>query len=421
MESYVSTGWLSVVSDTPTIQSVTPTSFNGNVGTTFTITGINFKPDATVSFITGNGSFVIAASVVYVSQTELRATTIRDFTIAEEPLGVRVSQSNGTGVTSLVGVIDCGSIPTWNSSAGSLGTYYDSQRTNLSIQLGGYDVEDANANLTFSISSGALPSGLSLNANGSITGTPSAVNANTTNNFSVIITDSGGNQSSPRSFSLTILAPIVFATYTYTGTDQSLTLPAGFSSFKAHIWGGGGGCYYNAGSYRGGGGGYTTGTITGPAGASYTVVVGASGDSRSDNAGTSAKRYGGGGQLTSLGWGGQGGGLSGIFSGTGTVFSGATVQAGAHARSILIAGGGGGSGDFGWGGSGGGTSGRNVYTSGGAGVGTYGAGLQTDSNNGYDGASQKGGALYGGNAGGGENFGWVFCEFGESKKSGFQA
>ena len=295
LESYVSTGWLSVVSDTPTIQSVTPTSFSGNVGTSFTITGFNFKPDATVSFVTGNNSLVIAASVVYVGPTELRATTIRDFTVAEEPLGVRVSQSSGAGVATLAGVIDCGSIPTWNSSAGSLGTYYDSQRTNLSIQLGGYDIEDANANLIFSISTGSLPTGLSLNANGAITGTPSAVAANTTNNFSVIITDSAGNQSAARSFSLTVLAPIVFATYTYTGTDQSLTLPAGLSSFKAHIWGGGGGCFYNAGSYRGGGGGYTTGTITGPAGASYTVVVGASGDSRSDNAGTSAKRYGGGG------------------------------------------------------------------------------------------------------------------------------
>jgi hypothetical protein len=156
LESYVATGWLSVVSDTPSIQSVSPTSFTGNVGTTFTITGTNFKPDATVSFVTGNGSFVIAASVVYVGQTELTATTIRDFTVAEEPLGVRVSQSAGAGVATLTGVIDCGSIPTWNSSAGSLSTYYDSQRTTTTIQLGGYDGEDANANLIFSISSGCI-------------------------------------------------------------------------------------------------------------------------------------------------------------------------------------------------------------------------------------------------------------------------
>ena len=405
LESYVSTGWLSVVSDTPSIQSVSPTSFTGNVGTTFTITGTNFKPDATVSFVTGNGSFVIAASVVYVGQTELRATTIRDFTVAEEPLGVRVSQSNGAGVATLVGVIDCGSIPTWNSSAGSLGTYYDASRTNLSIQLGGYDGEDANANLIFSISTGGLPSGLALNANGAITGTPSAVVANTTNNFSVIITDSAGNQSAERSFSFTILAPITFATYTYTGSDQSLTLPAGISSFKAHIWGGGGGCFYYDFDIRGGGGGYTTGAITGPAGNTYTVVVGNAGDSRGGGAGVSSKRYGGGGQATSGGWGGQGGGLSGIFIGTGTVFSGATLQAGAQARAILIAGGGGGSGDSGWGGSGGGTSGRNVYGTSGGSVGSYGAGLQTDSNNGYDGAPQKGGALVGGDGNGGDQGG----------------
>jgi hypothetical protein len=193
--------------------------------------------------------------------------------------------------------------------------------------------------------------------------------------------------------------------FLYTGADQYFTLPSDASSFTAHIWGGGGGCYFNSGSFRGGAGGYTSATVSCAPGSQFTVVVGAGGDSRTDNAGTTALRYGGGGQLTTLGWGGQGGGLSGIFSGTSLVYNVNTPQAGAQSRAILIAGGGGASGDVGWGGEGGGLSGGNVFTATGSGRGTYGAGLQTDSNNGFNGATQKGTPLKGGNASGGDNGG----------------
>ena len=417
LESYVTTGWLSVISDTPSIQSVSPTSFTGNVGTTFTITGTNFKPDATVSFVTGNGSFVIASSVVYVGQTELRATTIRDFTVAEEPLGVRVSQSAGAGVATLTGVIDCGSIPTWNSSAGSLSTYYDSQRTTTTIQLGGYDGEDANANLIFSISSGTLPTGLSLNANGAITGTPSAVTANTTNNFSVIITDSAGNQSAERAFSLTVLAPITIATYSYTGADQSFTVPTGFNKFIAYLWGAGAGGGGHGPGGRGGVGGYTTGTVTAPAGTQYAIVVGRGGETRGGGAGPAGSAYGFPGNAGGSGFGGQGGGLTGIFTGATSVTNSSPNQA----RAVLIAGGGGGGAydtPTAPGGPGGGSSGVNgsnaTPTPGTGGTQSSAGGgpnpasiMQGGTANGGDGGGGGGGGggYYGGGAGSGDSGG----------------
>lgn len=203
---------------------------------------------------------------------------------------------------------------------------------------------------------------------------------------------------------ITISGSYKIHTFSYTGSDQIFEVTAGAGVITAYIWGAGGGCFNDGGSFRGGGGGYTTGDVSVSTG-STTVVVGAGGDSRGPNAGTSALRYGGGGQLTNLGWGGQGGGLSGLFTGSSQVFNVNTPQSGAQARSILISGGGGASGDTGWGGVGGGTSGGNAFNGSGSGLAGYGAGLQTDSDNGHDGSVQKGTALKGGNASGGDQGG----------------
>ena len=396
LESYVSTGWLSVVSDTPTITSVSPLSFNGNVGTLFTITGVNFKPDATVQFVLANNTTVPAATVSYVNGTTLTATTIRDFTVSEEPLGVRVSQSGGAGVSTLSGIIDCGSIPTWNSAGGSLGSYFDTQRTGVSIQLGGYDAEDANANLAFSISSGALPTGLSLSANGLISGTAAAVASNTTYNFTSIITDSGGNQSASRSFSITVYAPIVLATYSYTGADQSFTVPSGITKFNAYLWGAGaGGGGHNPGGV-GGVGGYTTGTVSTTAGTTYSIVVGKGGETRGGGAGAAGSAYGFPGNAGNSGFGGQGGGLTGIFTGSTSVASTDT------SRAVLVAGGGGGgaydtpTSPGGPGGGSSGVSGSNATPTPGGG------GTQSAAGGGPNpGSSMAGGRAGGGDEGGG--------------------
>jgi hypothetical protein len=311
-----------------------------------------------------------------------------------------ITASDGNNTTTRAFSILVNSVVSWNTTAGSLATIYDSSRDNFTYSLSATGLANT---LTYSIISGSLPNGLSLNSStGVISGNATAVVSDTTYSFGVRVSD--GTNTSDRSFNIVIKAPVV-TTFTYTGSDQTYTLPAGVSIFKSYIWGAGGGNFYSSG-FRGGGGGYTTGTVTASsAGATFTIVVGQAGESRGSNAGSGAKRYGGGGQLTYLGWGGQGGGLSGIFTGTSQVFNVNTPQSGAFARSVLIAGGGGGSGDVGWGGSGGGTSGRNIYTNTSGGVGSYGAGLQTDSNNGFDGSAQKGGQLYGGDANGGDQGG----------------
>ena len=292
----------------------------------------------------------------------------------------------------------------WNQADGSLLRNVGYAETLVRPVSANIDAYALTGSIVFSLASGSLPTGLSLLANGFITGTAAQVTQDTTSSFNVLATNSVTGYTDQRNFTITIKAPVV-ANYNYTGADQTLTLPAAVNTFVVHAWGGGGGAFPGA-PYVGGGGGYTTGVVQTTAGNSFVVVVGQGGDSRGPNAGTGPyTRYGGGGQVTPLGWGGQGGGLSGVFANTGTVFSGVTAQPGAQARAILIAGGGGGSGDFGQGGEGGGLSGNNSYANDGTTYAPYGAGLQTPSNNGYDGAPQAGGALTGGNAGGGDNGG----------------
>jgi hypothetical protein len=150
------------------------------------------------------------------------------------------------------------------------------------------------------------------------------------------------------------------------------------------VWGAGGGSGNNGSTGgSGGGGGAATGIVIPTVGVSYSIVVGGGGLSRAANAGTGTAPAGGGGLPGNLGYGGQGGGYSGIF--TGSV---------AQVNSLLIAGGGGGGGYEGAvGGAGGGTTG----TAGGNGN-AAGGGGGTQSAGGTS-PSQAGSALQGGSSG----------------------
>ena len=138
--------------------------------------------------------------------------------------------------------------------------------------------------------------------------------------------------------------------FSYTGSDQTLTTPAGASVVTVKLWGAGGGGGGN--ESEGAGGGYITGSILNPA-SNYTVIVGQGGV----NGGTSST-YGGGGAGGGSSSGGSG--LAGSGGGRSALRLSSTE--------IMTAGaGGGGSGwEWGW-------SGLNfIYGSGGPGGGTVG-------------------------------------------------
>ena len=205
LEQYTSNGWVGIAAP-PAISSVSPTTYNGEQGTSFTINGQAFDSSATVKFITSGGTEVTAATVAYVSSNQLTATTPRDFTVAEEPLSVKVINSTGLAYT-LSSAIDCGSTPTWTTVSGTIATVEETLSVSTSVSA---TDPDAGATITYSVTSGALPSGVTLNSStGAITGTAPSVNADTTYNFTITATDNAGNSTS-RAFSIVITDSIPY-------------------------------------------------------------------------------------------------------------------------------------------------------------------------------------------------------------------
>lgn len=198
-ETYTAAGWSSIATP-PSVTSVTPITYNGESGTSFTINGSFFDSGATVKFITAQGTEYSAGTVSYINASQLTATTPQDFTVENEPLKIRVVNGSGLSYT-LDNAIDCGGTPSWSVSAGSLGTFYDG--TSFSVTVSAVD-PDAGATVSYVITSGSLPAGLSFNTStGVISGNLSIVESLTTSNFTIRATDNASN-STDRSFSITV-------------------------------------------------------------------------------------------------------------------------------------------------------------------------------------------------------------------------
>ena len=275
-EVYTSAGWGIFGSLPPTISSVSPTSFSGTAGTAFTINGSGFNSDAVVKFITSTGTETNAASVVFLNSTTLTATTIRNFTTAEEPLSVKVTQASGQNTLSAS--IDCGSTPVFTNPVGSLGNVYDGSRSTYSLLPAVATDNDSGTTLVYSITAGSLPVGLSMNSStGAFSGTASAVVSDTTYSFTVQATD--GINTNTRDYSITVKAPITVV-YQTAGTI-TWTAPVGATKLNSIIMigaGGGGSSGNGAWAAGGGGGGCVKATqITIVPQTNYTLVVGAKG------------------------------------------------------------------------------------------------------------------------------------------------
>jgi len=202
-EMYTSGGWAVIGQSPPTVTAVGPASYNGESGTTFTITGTNFTNDISVKFIDVNNVEYTAGTVTFLSSTLIQATTPQDFTVAQEPLDVKVSQMSGTAT--LLDCIDCGGVPSWSTPSGSLATIDDRYGSYVSIATVSASDPDSGATISYSVWSGALPTGCSLNSSsGVISGQPTnTVSGQTTFNFNITATDNAGNTST-RAFSMIV-------------------------------------------------------------------------------------------------------------------------------------------------------------------------------------------------------------------------
>jgi hypothetical protein len=130
--------------------------------------------------------------------------------------------------------------------------------------------------------------------------------------------------------------------FSYTGGEQTVTVPAGRTKMRVKLWGAPGGQETLAGvPIKGGSGGYTAGEITVTPGTVYKVIVGAPGRvSIAAGAGAGTGFGGADRPVPPAGtYGAGGGGLTGIFT------DGAAITAADAVRAVFIAGGGAGASD----------------------------------------------------------------------------
>jgi hypothetical protein len=211
------------IPDQPVINSVSPSSFSGASGTTFTVTGVGYASGAVVTFVGNDNTQFTAAVTTFSSTTSLTATTPVAFPISNSPYGVTVTLLTGA-TTNRAALITAGTAPSWTTSSGSLGSF--AETTSVSVTVIATD-PDGGA-ITYSLVSGAFPSGITLNSStGVISGTAPGETVDTTYSFTLRATDVGTN-TTDRAFSITILdnvAPVWVTPSGNLGTiyDQSRT------------------------------------------------------------------------------------------------------------------------------------------------------------------------------------------------------
>lgn len=315
---------------TPTVTSISPSSYDGLTGTNFEVFGTNFLSGAVVSFISSSGVSTNAAIVVRNSASKLTVSSI-NLSQAGEPYSIRVTNPNGNyGILS--NALDAGSTPTWNTASGNLGTMYDIERSLKTYTVSASDPDGTS--LVYSIASGSLPTNMTLNSStGVISGTAAAVISDTTYTFTVSATD--GVNTSSRQFNIIVKAPVINTYY----SNSTFTAPAELTGVTLLAVGGGGGAGNNRGNGPGGYGGgggivfYNFKSVT--AGQSYSIVIGGGGT----GAGCNNQSGCAGGETTGLGvTAGRGGGGVSEYNGN---CSGGTQSIGPSADVIYDGGTGG--------------------------------------------------------------------------------
>ena len=217
-------------------------------------------------------------------------------------------------------------------------------------------------------------------------------------------------------------------TFSYTGSNQTFTVPAGVTSVTVYLHGGGGaggscgnGSITTSNAGGGAGGSFSSKILSVIPGQTYTVTVGAGGvaatvGSTSGGAGGNSIITGPAGTITAYGGGGGGGaannqaGVAGVAGAVGsgtTNFSGGAGAAGNQSTTNGNGASGGGGGGGGSGSVGLAASGKNAGTGGG---GTYIGGTGGGGSSNATWNNGGGGSVPGGGGGGGHNYtttGWV--------------
>ena len=187
-------GSVTVGETTPTISSISPSTIE-NTATNVTITGTNFVTVPNVEAWSTGGAIINANSVSFTSATEI----VANFTLPTDgTYFLRVENPDGLAVRSGSALLTVSDAPVWTTGTGSLGEVAAGGSISFTIAATG------DAPIAYSIASGSMPGGASLNSStGAITGTESGASAETTYSFTARATDAQ-SQTADRAFSIKI-------------------------------------------------------------------------------------------------------------------------------------------------------------------------------------------------------------------------
>ena len=198
MEYYDGTIWKSIDSP-PSITSISPTT-EADANQDIVITGTNFSSGALVTFIGNDGTEYASPSVTVDSPTQITATTpATPLSVANEPYDIKVTNQSGLAST-LEDALDAGGSPTWTTASGQVGgEIFEFESVSTSIAATDPDGQS----VSYSVTSGAFPTGLSLNSStGAITGTAPTVSSDTTSAFTATASD--GVNTTDRNFNIVV-------------------------------------------------------------------------------------------------------------------------------------------------------------------------------------------------------------------------
>jgi hypothetical protein len=333
------------------VTSATLPTFTRNSSYSTTIQATDADGGSSVSYSYVSGSLPTGISFNAATATFSGTPT----TALTTTYTVRATDSGGNYVDRTFTLTNAS--PTWSTtsplSVASVGSAYSVTVT---------ATDDSGTTPTYSILSGSLPSGLSLNTStGAITGTPSSAPAQGTS-FVLRATDANG-YTADRTF----LIPFPrTATFTSSGTFTTSSTTSSVDTLIV-AGGGGGGHLVNAWGPGGGGGGgllYYTNLAVTPS-TDYAITVGSGGSKGSRGGNSSAFGYTaqggglGGTDNNSAGGSGGSGGGGGAYGGSG----GAGTSGQGYNGSNGTGGGGPGGGAGGTGGTGGGLGGPGLANS----------------------------------------------------------
>ena len=191
-----------VIDTPPTVTGVSPLEVDSTAGgnITFSITGGNFQSGAIVKFIGSDATEITASTTTVNSSSSISAVIARSsFVGAKEPYDVRVLNTSGLTGT-LDNQINVDVAPAWSTASGQIGGVIE-EGDSVSTSVTATDADGDT--IVYSINSGTLPTGLSLNSStGAITGTAGNVSGDTTSSFTLRAT--ANSKTADRAFNIII-------------------------------------------------------------------------------------------------------------------------------------------------------------------------------------------------------------------------